>query len=479
MDNKKDNKGITAEKDEFTEWFTQIMLKADLADYTEVSGCIIFKPTAYEMWENIKEVVDDGYRQLGIKNAYFPLFIPEKFLNKEKEHVAGFSPEVAWVTHAGNTKLNERLAIRPTSETIMYPSISKWIRSYRDLPMKLNQWNNVVRWEFKNPVPFLRTREFLWSEGHTAFSNQKEAEAEGKDIIELYDSVCREVMALPSLIGRKTEKEKFAGAEYTISMEFYMPNGKAIQGPDFHHDGQKFAKAFDIQFMDEKEKKQYAYQNTFAITTRMLGVMFAVHSDDKGLIMPPMVAPHTIAIVPIFDDESKKEVLKASQKISEELEEFGVILDDRDEYRPGYKFNEYEMKGIPLRIELGKRDLATNSVIVARRDDGKKESVKISKLKEYVEKTLEDIQDNLLKKAEKSLKGAVIIVANLDELIEGIKNKKICLTNLCSGLSCEEELKHKSGGAKVLNIDEKKKASGKCVICSKNAEYVGRVGKSY
>ena len=255
----KDNKGITVEKDEFTEWFTQIMLKADLADYTDVSGCIVFKPTAYEMWENIRDIVDEGYKQLGIRNAYFPLFIPEKFLNKEKEHVEGFSPEVAWVTHAGNTKLNERLAVRPTSEAIMYPSISKWIRSYRDLPLKLNQWNNVVRWEFKNPVPFLRTREFLWSEGHTAFATQKEAEAEGKDIIELYDGVCREIMALPSLIGRKTEKEKFSGAEYTISMEFYMPNGKAIQGPDFHHDGQKFAKAYDVQFVENNSVNEPGY----------------------------------------------------------------------------------------------------------------------------------------------------------------------------------------------------------------------------
>jgi prolyl-tRNA synthetase len=479
MTSKKDNRGITAEKDEFSEWFTQIMLKADLADYTAVSGCIVFKPTAYEIWENLKEAVDGGYRQLGIRNAYFPLFIPEKFLNKEKEHVAGFSPEVAWVTHAGNTKLNERLAIRPTSETIMYPSISKWVRSYRDLPLKLNQWNNVVRWEFKNPIPFLRTREFLWSEGHTAFSNQKEAEQEGKDIIELYDAVCREVMALPSLIGRKTEKEKFAGAEYTISMEFYMPNGKAIQGPDFHHDGQKFAKAFDIQFVDEKEKKQYVYQNTFAISTRMLGVMFAIHSDEKGLVIPPMIAPDTIAIVPIFDDKNKKMVLKEAERIADELEDFGVILDDREEYRPGFKFNEYELKGIPLRIEIGPRDLEKDSVMVVRRDTGDKESVKITSLKKYVEKTLTDIQSNLLKRAEKMLKGAVISVGSLNGLIDGVKNRKICLVDLCSSVSCEEDLKHKTNGAKVLNIDDKKNVKGKCVICSKKAVYVGRVGKSY
>ncbi len=475
----RDNKGITAEKDEFSEWFTQIMLKADLADYTAVSGCIVFKPASYEIWENIRDIVDDGYKQLGIRNAYFPLFIPEKFLSKEKEHVKGFSPEVAWVTHAGNTKLSERLAIRPTSETIMYPSISKWIRSYRDLPLKLNQWNNVVRWEFKNPIPFLRTREFLWSEGHTAFANQKEAEAEGKDVIELYDTVCREVMALPSLIGRKTEKEKFAGAEYTISMEFYMPNGKAIQGPDFHHDGQKFARAFDIEFVDENEKKQYPYQNTFAITTRMLGVMFAIHSDEKGLIIPPMVASQSIVIVPIFDDKNKKKILKEANKVAKSLDEFGVILDDREEYRPGFKFNEYELKGIPLRIEIGKFDLNKESVMVVRRDNGEKESIKIAGLKKYVEKTLKDIQNSLLKRAEKLLKGAVVSAGNFKELKDAIKNKNIALTNMCLSVSCEEELKFKTGGAKVLNIDNKKKASGKCVVCGKKAVYVGRVGKSY
>lgn len=475
----KDTKGITVDKDEFSEWFTQIMLKADLADYTEVSGCIVFKPTAYEIWENIKEVVDDGYKQLEIQNVYFPLFIPEKFLSKEKDHVEGFSPEVAWVTQAGNTKLSERLAVRPTSETIMYPSFSKWIRSHKDLPLKYNQWNNVVRWEFKNPVPFLRTREFLWSEGHTVYADKKEAMDEGKDILGLFDFVCRNVMALPSLTGRKSEKEKFAGADYTMSMEFYMPNGKSIQGPDFHHDGQNFAKAYDIEFLDESGKKQYAYQNTFAITTRMLGVMFAMHSDEKGLVIPPMVAPQNVVVIPIFDDKTKKEVLKEAEKVSDSLEEFGVILDDREDYRPGFKFNEYEMKGIPLRIEIGKRDLESGSVVVVRRDNGKKESVKVKDLKDFVDKTLEDIQNNLLKKAEKLLKEAVVDVGSFKDLEKALKDKKIGLSELCSSRKCEDELKEKTNGAKVLNIDEGKKAKGDCIICKKKADYVARVGKSY
>jgi prolyl-tRNA synthetase len=472
--------GITTEKDDFSEWFTQIMLKADLADYTEVSGCIVFKPTAYEIWETIKYLVDIEFKKLGIKNTYFPLLIPEKFLSKEKEHVEGFSPEVAWVTNAGDTELNERLAIRPTSETIMYPSYSKWIRSWRDLPLKYNQWNNVIRWEFKHPVPFLRTREFLWNEGHTVFASKQEAEKEKDEIINIYKKICEEHLALPSLIGRKSEKEKFAGAEYTVSMEFYMPNGKAIQGPDFHHDGQKFAKAYDIKFLNKDGKEEYAYQNTFAITTRMLGVMFAIHSDEKGLILPPRIAPNEIVIIPIYSDEDKKNILLEVKKIAESLKIYDPIVDDREDQRPGFKFNEYELKGIPVRIELGKRDLLKKEATVVRRDTLKKQSIKISELKKEIPIILEDIQKNLFKKAEKLLKDNIIPVKNLKELESAIKNKKIALTPLCSSRECEDNLKFKTNGAKVLNISEEQpKTKGNCVICNKPADYIARIGKSY
>jgi len=472
--------GITAEKDEFSDWFTQIMLKADLADYSEVSGCIVFKPTAYEIWENIKYFVDSEFKKIGIKNAYFPLLIPEKFLSKEKEHVEGFSPEVAWVTHAGDTKLSERLAVRPTSETIMYPSYSKWIRSWRDLPLKINQWNNVVRWEFKHPVPFLRTREFLWNEGHTVFATKEEAESEKDQIINIYNKVCTEYLALPSLIGRKSEKEKFAGAEYTVSMEFYMPNGKAIQGPDFHHDGQKFSKAYDIKFLNKQGKEEYAYQNTFAITTRMLGVMFAIHSDEKGLILPPRIAPNEIVIIPIFSDENKKTVLLEVKKIAESLKEYDPIVDDREDQRPGFKFNEYELRGIPIRLEIGERDLLKKEVTVVRRDTLKKQAVKIVELKKEIPAILEDIQKNLLKKAEKLLNDSIVSVKNLKELDSAIKNKKIALTPMCNSIECEDSLKFKTNGAKVLNISEDQpKTKGSCVLCNKPANYIARVGKSY
>src|SRR3989338_5857521 len=377
--------GITAEKDEFSEWFSQLMLKADLADYTDVSGCIVLKPAAYAIWEMIVDECDKRFKKLGIRNCYFPLLIPEKLLSMEKEHVEGFSPEVAWVTEAGNTKLSERLAIRPTSETIMYESYSKWIRSWRDLPLKLNQWNNILRWEFKHPVPFLRTREFLWNEGHTVYATKEEAEKEKDQIIGIYKEVCEEYLALPSLVGRKSEKEKFAGAEYTISMEFYMPNGKCTQGPDFHHDGQNFAKAYDIKFLNKQGKEEYAYQNTFAISTRMLGVMFAIHSDSKGLILPPRIAVNKGIIVPILFEDSKEKVLKKAKEIEKILGKFDFILDSREEYKPGFKFNEWELKGVPLRIEIGPKDVEKNEVVLVRRDNGKKEK----KIKDIDKKVLE------------------------------------------------------------------------------------------
>ncbi len=479
MKEQKDTKGLTAEKDEFSDWFTQVMLKADLADYTDVSGAIVFRPTAYAIWEKIKEETDKQFKKLKIQNCYFPLLIPEKSLNKEKEHVEGFSPEVAWVTHAGDTKLNEKLAVRPTSETIMYESYSKWIRSWRDLPLKLNQWNNVVRWEFKHPVPFLRTREFLWNEGHTAYATKKEAEAEEKEILSVYKNVCEDFLALPSLIGRKSEKEKFAGAEYTTSMEFYMPNGKCIQGPDFHHDGQNFAKAYNIKFLDKDGKEGYVYQNTFAITTRMLGVMFAVHSDSKGLILPPKIAPIKTVIIPILFDNSKDKVLKSAQEIKKVLGN-GAELDAREGYKPGFKFNEWELKGVPLRIEIGPKELEKSQVIVVRRDNSKKESVKLKDLKKTVDKLLEEIQESMFANAKKMLENAIVKADSSDKVKKIISERKIAFAPMCKHRKCEDDLKFKTGGAKVLNIpNQQPKSLGNCIICKNKADYLAYIGKSY
>lgn len=484
MSTKKQNElGITVKKEQdFSEWYTQIIQKADLADYSAVSGCIVYKPNSYALWEKIVAVTDAKFKAVGIQNAYFPLFIPESLLQKEATHVAGFVPEVAWVTEAGNTKLKERLAIRPTSETIMYDSYSKWIRSHNDLPLRINQWNNVVRWEFKHPAPFLRGREFLWNEGHTCFSSKEEAEAERDEIIGIYKDVCDNYLALPSLIGRKAKSETFAGAEYTVSMEFIMPNGKAIQGPDFHHDGQNFSKVFNITFLDKQGNRDYVWQNTFAITTRMLGVLIAVHSDNQGLILPPKLARTQVVIVPIFFEQSKSKVLKEASNIKKKLEQAGVSvhLDNRESYSPGWKFNEWEVKGIPLRIELGPKDLEKNKVVVVRRDTGEKQSIPISILSKNINLLLKKIQSALWQKAKKFLNDNVSTVSSLDEAKRELENKKIVFAPWCETVECEEAFKEKTG-AKSLNspFNQPKLTEKSCFACKKKANSWFYFGKSY
>ncbi|MEM4181952.1 MAG: proline--tRNA ligase [Candidatus Pacearchaeota archaeon] len=477
---KKDEKGITSDKDDFSEWFSQLMIKAELADYTDVSGCMVYRPYAYEMWEKIKEETDKRLKKLGVKNCYFPLFIPEKFLNKEKEHVEGFSPEVAWVTEAGSSKLNERLAVRPTSETIMYPSFSKWIRSWRDLPLRLNQWNNVVRWEFNHPVPFFRGREFLWNELHTALESEEEALKEGKEIIEAYKDLCEKVLALYGVIGRKTEKEKFAGGVSSWKIHFILPNGKCAEGPCFHYDGQNFAKAYDIKFLDRNGKEQYVYQNTYAISTRMLGVMFAIHSDDKGLVLPPSIAPYKVVIVPIIFEDTKQKVLDFCNKIKKEVEDFNPIMDDRENYSPGYKFNEWELKGVPIRIEVGPKELEKEEVVLVRRDNSEKKKIRLENLKKEVVKNLEEIQKNLYEKTKKLFESKITESKNLDDLKKAIIEKKISMVPLCKNQECEDWVKSETKGAKALWIEEKEKIKEeKCLICGKKADYFVYVGKTY
>lgn len=479
----KDKKGLTASKEKDpAEWYTQVIQKADLADYSAVSGCIVYKPGSYAIWEKIMRAVDERFKKVGIKNSYFPLFIPESFLKKEAEHIEHFAPEVAWVTHGGDTKLGERLAVRPTSETIMYDSYAKWIRSYNDLPLRLNQWNNVVRWEFKHPTPFLRGREFLWNEGHTCFATKEEAEKESEEIIGIYKDVCENYLALPALIGKKSEKEKFAGAEYTISMEFILPNGKGIQGPDFHHDGQNFAKVFDITYMDKNGQKQYVWQNTFAISTRMIGVMILVHGDDKGLVLPPKLAETQAVIVPIFFDDSKIKIIKEAQKIKEKLEKQGisVLLDDRDNYSPGWKFNEWEVKGIPLRIELGPKDLEKKQAVLVRRDNNEKQPLPLAGIEKEAQILLEQIQKEMLKKAEKLLKSSIVKVSAMRESLLVLEKKKIIFAPFCGSVLCEEQFKEKSG-AKSLNspLQQPKLKDEQCFACKKKAASWFYFGKSY
>ena len=480
MEKEKKEIGITIKKEQdFSEWYQQIILKSGLADYSSVSGCIVFKPASYQIWEKVKETIDKEFKKLGIQNCYFPLLIPESLLSRESEHVKGFTPEVAWVTQAGDTKLAEKLAVRPTSEAIMYDSYSKWIRSHRDLPIKLNQWNNVVRWEFKHPVPFLRTREFLWNEGHHVYSSQAELEKDKKAILTIYSDFLKNYMALPGLLGKKTDKEKFAGAKATYTIECLLPNGKAIQGPDFHDDGENFSKAYNIKYLDENEKEKFALQATYAITTRMLGVMFAIHSDNKGLILPPKLAENKLIIIPIFTKKEKNKVLKQAKKLEKELAEFNPILDERD-YSPGWKYSEAELKGIPIRLELGPRDLKANSVTLVTRL-GEKSIIKLSKLKKQIPKILEKIHLQLYNKANKLLKESLTTASSMQELKQAINNKKIALAPLCSNQECEDWVKDKLEGAKTLNmpLNQSKIKNKKCIYCNKPASYLVYIGKSY
>ncbi|MFH1182324.1 MAG: proline--tRNA ligase [Candidatus Woesearchaeota archaeon] len=458
------NLGITVKKaDDFSEWYTQAVVKAGLADYTAVSGCIAIKPYGFAIWEKIRCIVDERLKKLGVKNCYFPLFVPESLLSKEAEHIKGFKAEVAWVDYGGDTKLGERLAVRPTSEAIMYDSFSKWIRSWRELPLKLNQWNNVVRWEFRHPVLFLRTREFLWNEGHTAFATKEEAEKEIGQIIAMYKDVCENYLALFGVVGRKTENEKFAGAEYTTSIEYLLPNGKGVQGPDAHHDGQKFAKAYGIQFLDKDGKKSFVWQNTWAITTRMIGVMVAVHGDDKGLILPPELAPIQVVIVPIFSEKDKDSVMKKVREVSSKLsKKFLLEVDDR-EYSPGWKFNEWELKGVPIRVEIGPKDVAKDQVVVVRRDNGKKSFIPSADAAAEIEKALGAIQQELFNRSKKFLEENTEAVADFAKLSAAIKSGKMAKCFLCGGEKCGAQIKEKTAATPRCIPSGSK--SGKCVIC--------------
>ena len=479
---KQSPEGITAKKAEnFDEWYTQVILKSEVADYSPVSGCLVYRPAGYAIWENVQKAVDSEFKKVGIRNSYFPIFIPERLLKKEAEHVAGFSPEVAWVTEAGQSKLEERLAIRPTSETVMYEVISRWVRSWRDLPLRLNHWNNVVRWEFRHPTPFLRGREFLWNEGHTVFATKAEADAERDEILGIYRMVTEEYLAIPGYAGRKTDSEKFAGAEATYSIEHLLPDGKSIQGPDFHSDGQRFAKAFEITFVDEKGDRQFAWQNTFAITTREIGVMLAVHSDDKGAVVPPKLAEVQVVLVPIVSDQNKQEVLAEARKAADRLaRRFRTKLDDRDHLTPGRKFNEGELKGVPMRVELGPRDIESGRAVLVRRDTGGKRVAKLAALEEEVARDLDEMGRSLLERASEKLRANTHMTTSYDELKRIIKEKGgIVRAPWCGSPECEDKLQEETG-AKIINIPlDQHPSDSRCVKCGNHAETIVNIAKSY
>ncbi len=478
---KKQTLGITVSKEKnFSEWYTQVIQKSDMADYTSVSGCIVFRPYSYEIWEKIQEFFNKRIKRSGVKNAYFPLLIPESLLNKEKEHVEGFTPEVAWVTKTGNTELNERLAVRPTSETIMYDSYSKWIRSHNDLPLRINQWNSVVRWEFKYAIPFLRTREFLWQEGHTVFATKEEAEKEVLEILDYYAQVHEDLLAIPVIKGKKTEKEKFAGAVYTTSVETFLPVNKAIQAATSHFLGQNFSKPFNITFLDKDNKKQYGWQNSWGLSTRILGTMIIMHGDDKGLVLPPKAAPIQVVIIPILFEKTKDKVLKKAFDIKKLLNKHRVHLDNRQGYTPGWKYNEWELKGVPIRIELGPKDLEKKQVVVVRRDSGKKETVKWTSLKSKVKHLLTNIQQNLFNTAKTRILERIIRVKTWSDFLKQTKAKKWVKAMHCGNIECEELIKDKTQGVKTNCIPfNQPEIKGKCVYCDKPAKYEVLFAKSY
>lgn len=473
--------GITVKKSEnFSEWYTQTVLKSRLADYAPIKGCMIFREHSYAIWEKIQEIFNKKIKEKGHKNVYFPMFIPESFLKKEAEHFEGFVPEVAWVTAGGNSKLEEKLAIRPTSETIMYATYAKWIRSWRDLPIKLNQWCNIVRWETRATKLFLRTREFLWQEGHTAHATKEEADEEVEEILNIYRNLMENYLAIPVLVGKKTENEKFAGAAYTTALESLMPDGKVLQMGTSHNLGQNFSKVFNIKFIGEDEKEHHVWQTSWGITTRLIGALVMVHGDDKGLVLPPKITPVQAVIVPIaYKDADKKLILKKARETLDKLVKNGIstVLDDRQEYTPGWKFNEWELKGIPIRIEIGPRDIKQKQLTLARRDTFERLVAKEENIVKVVNELLEEIQSNLFNKARKFLEDNTTTAKTYDEFKQALKKKggfiRACW---CSSPTCEKKIKEDTGATIRLIPFEKEEPFSKCIYCSEEGKvvYFGR-----
>jgi len=476
--------GITVKKfEDFSEWYTQVVVKTGLADYAPMKGFMVLMPYGYAIWEKISSFIDGELKKLGHKNAYFPALIPESLLRKEAEHFKGFSPEVFWVTHAGNNPLTERLGVRPTSETIAYVSYAKWIKSWRDLPLLLNFWNSVLRAEIKSTKPFLRTSEFLWQEGHTVHATKEDADKEVMVILNLYRRLIEDYLAIPTLAGYKSEKEKFVGALYTATLESLMPDGKALQMATAHNLGQNFSKPFGIKYIGKDEQEHYAWNACWGISWRLIGALIMVHGDDKGLVLPPKIAPTQIVIVPIFySEEDKVNVLTKAKTVFSKLKKIklSVELDDRPQYTPGWKFNEWEMRGIPLRIEIGPKDVQKNQVVAARRDSGEKIIIKDEELTVAVRNLLKEIQKNLFEKAKKFLEEHITLVKSYEEFKKVLEEKagfiKACW---CSSDVCEEKIKEETGATIRLIPFEKEEVFASCVYCGKKADKIAYFAKSY
>ncbi|XP_035176501.1 bifunctional glutamate/proline--tRNA ligase isoform X5 [Oxyura jamaicensis] len=498
--------GLEAKKEEnLADWFSQVITKSEMIEYYDVSGCYVLRPWAYAIWESIKNFFDAEIKKLGVENCYFPMFVSQAALEKEKTHIADFAPEVAWVTRSGKTDLAEPIAVRPTSETVMYPAYAKWVQSHRDLPIKLNQWCNVVRWEFKHPQPFLRTREFLWQEGHTAFATYEEAAEEVMQILDLYAQVYEDLLAIPVVKGKKTEKEKFAGGDYTTTVEaFISASGRAIQGATSHHLGQNFSKMFEIVFEDPKKpgEKQFAYQNSWGITTRTIGVMTMIHGDNMGLVLPPRVACVQVVIIPCgitnsLSEDDKEALLKKCNEYRKRLLTVNIRVraDLRDNYSPGWKFNHWELKGVPVRVEVGPRDMKSQQFVAVRRDTGQKLTLSEHEAENKLKQILEEIHANLYNRASEDLKSHMVVANNMEDFQKELDSGKIVQIPFCGEIECEDWIKKTTArdqdlepgapsmGAKSLCIPfqplRELQSGAKCV-CGKNpAKFYTLFGRSY
>lgn len=476
MEEKKFVTELTDINSDLSQWYTDVITKTDLCDYGPVKGTMVIKPYGYEIWEHIQDFLNVEFKKHGVKNAYFPMLIPESFLKKEAEHVEGFAPEVAVVTYAGGQELNEKLIVRPTSETIIGEMYSKWIKSYRDLPMIMNQWCNVVRWE-KTTRPFLRTSEFLWQEGHTVQATEQDAINNTMEMLEVYKKMCRELLAIPVLSGKKTERERFAGAVSTYAIEALLRDGKCLQAGTSHFLGQNFAKSANIKFLDKDGQLKYGYTTSFGVSTRLIGAVVMVHGDERGIKLPPKIAPIQAVVVPIA--QHKDGVLDNAQKLYDSLSKAGIraFVDDREQ-SAGWKFNEWEMKGVPVRLELGPRDIENNVVTVVRRDTHEKLAMPLKGMETAISTLLDEIQENLYQMALSYVKDNSKEVSSVDEMVKMVANKHVTIACHCGDIACEQALKDETGIQSRVIIEDCHNDE-KCVRCGKKAKYKAYFAKQY
>lgn len=469
---------ITSMDVDFAQWYTDVVKKAELMGYSSVKGCMIFKPAGYAIWENIQKELDRRFKETGVENVYMPMFIPESLLEREKDHVEGFAPEVAWVTYGGLNPLQERLCVRPTSETLFCDFYKDEIQSYRDLPKVYNQWCSVVRWE-KETRPFLRSREFLWQEGHTAHATAEEAEARTQQMLNVYADFCEQVLAIPVVKGRKTDKEKFAGAEATYTIEALMHDGKALQSGTSHNFGDGFAKAFGIQYTDKDNKLKYVHQTSWGMTTRLIGALIMVHGDDLGLVLPPKIAPVQVDVIPIM--QNKDGVLNKAYEVKEALVKAGlrVKVDDTDK-KPGWKFSEQEMRGIPVRVEMGPRDIEAGQAIIVRRDTREKTTVAIESLAEEIKNILDKMQTEMLERARTHREAHTYVATNYDEFKDVVANKPGFVKAMwCGDQACEDKIKEETTATSRCMPFEQEHLSDVCVCCGRPAKKMVYWGKAY